>query len=1658
LVAVETIDTEYPSRSEVARIHREGLIAKKLSPVRGVRQVYSIQSYGSGNLALICEYFDDSIRQQLDKALGQGLPVETVLAVACGIAEALGGIHDHDIVHKALSPSHVLLDSTSKKVALSGFGIASELDQERQAMQLSRELEGPLPYMSPEQTGRMNRDLDYRSDFYSLGILMFEMLTGQLPFKSDDILEWVHGHISQIPPLLHEFNPLIPPGVSNLVLKLMAKSPEDRYQSAEGLIQDLAHCINEYSAQKEVTSFVLAKKENIKKFLIPQRLYGRDSELQKLFSLFELAIDGHTEFCLIQGYSGVGKSALVNELDSPLVRERGFLIQGKFEQFQKNEAYSALLMAFRGLIHQVLAESEERLNRWSEKLKEALAPNASLMIERIPELEMVIGKQPIVAELPPNEERNRLQIVLISFLRVFASKKHPLVLFLDDLQWSDVPTLELLDRLATSRELTHLLIICAYRSNEIVAGHPLRQQLEAIKSRNRVKQIHIGPLDKNSVTELTADALCRETNEISPLSKMLFHKAQGNPFFTNELLRQLHREGEIYLSQSGNKWSWTLDDTAWSSVSDDVVEFMVGRLRDLQPETQKVLQLAACIGASFDLKTLANIYQRTVDETASALLPALKQYSIIPLHTDYRLYGENIDMTPIELSYKFQHDRVQQAAYGLINPEKLPEMHLSIGRLMLEHTDDHVPEERLIDIVNHFNLGSHLISSDDERLEVCRLNLRAGVRARHSAAYEAAFNYLTNAGNLLPEEPWEAEPELFKKLAYEAQQCAYLTGRSSDADVWIKVMLDYAKSNLEKAHILSIRTRQYATLGRMDESILSAIEGLAILGIEFHQNPTLEQIEEERALVIKNLNGRAIADLVKAPDIKSEKTLTAIRLLMEIFAAAFLSGTGNLFSYQVLKAVNLVLKNGNCPEAAFSYAAYGMLLCGEFDEPALGYEYGKVGLAINEHFDDITLRARVIYVYAMFIHHWSNDWASLTSWFRKGIEAGYQSGDLLYLAYSAQDCVIWDPTLDLEIAQQLHMENLEIVRECAYQDSLDSGTLFLQLQRNLQGDTLAPNSLSSDDFNQSKCLSGMRERQFMTGIANYNIYHAEIGLLYGDYFHALKHIQAQDQLIKSSMALPQLVRFYIVAFLTLSVHYPKMTAKNQEATLERLNKDLARMTRLADNCEANFRHLQYLMQAELARIEKNQNSILARYDQAIDMAKKHGFLRDEAMACERAARYLLETGQRRSAEGYLRAASLLYGRWGALRKVQHLEQEFPVLRELTSIKRQQEDNSISSLDIASVMKASRKISGEIILDQLLETTLKMVMENAGGQWGYLIYKQNGKMKLGSAVLPEGGLSNIDMPKESLIIDSDDQLNPVPMMLISHVLHTDEPIVLTNAAQDQLFQNDPYVKKFQPVSVICVPINRERFDGVIYLENNLLSGVFTKERIEIIKLLTAQASVAIENARLYEEVQDYSLTLQDKVDERTAKLQQLNYELQSQVDRDGLTGVANRRCGDAYIAKLWESQKKAQKPLTIVMTDVDHFKAYNDNYGHQLGDDCLIMVAKTIQEQLPHPSDMIARFGGEEFILILPNRDEESARAIVENICQSVEMMAIEHMGSEDYGVVTISAGISSLIPSDELDMQDLVRAADVALYSAKRQGRNRFCSRHVTDMGDDSHE
>lgn len=1593
IVVIKTFNSEFLKNEDLLKIKREYDILSQFENDYIIKCLDIIE-YGSGNVALVLEYFGQSLSQYQSNSLQGSFSIKEFLSVAKQLLNALKVVHGASVVHNNIETSNFLINPETSTIKLIDFDQASLLSQEfLESSSLLNWSEKSLPYLSPEQTGRINRGVDYRSDYYSLGAVFYEMLTNRLLFDAKDDLEWVYHIISEQPQPPNSINKNIPDVLSKLVLKLLSKNAEDRYQSNHGIYKDLQKCIEEIDKHGNDFHFNIAQSDISRKFQIPQKLYGREKEILSLETYFKNASLGSVEFCLVSGYSGVGKTAIVKELGRSIASKNGFLIEGKFDQFKQNAPYTTIVSALSSLIKQLLGEPIDRLNTWKDRILKAVGSNGQLIIDYVPDLELIIGPQETVLELPVEESHSRFLSCFIDFINVFGSENYPLVIFLDDLQWSDIPTLNLIKQLVLSEELDYVLLIGAYRNNEVDATHPLDLTLREIEKKRFVDNLVLEPLEPLATKALIEDTLFCDKDLAEQLTNKVYHLTHGNPFFSIELLRNLKEKNVIYFDDTKGVWNCNIEVLDQENYSENVIDILVTRQQDLPKKAQKSLQLAACIGATFDLNTLSIIKEENLQKTGASLKEALLQNMIIPLDDNYKFYEEQTDIASASIKptesinpqYRFQHDRVQQAAYSQIPENEKETIHLLIGQLLLNNSTEIGHEEQFLDVINHLNIGRRLIVEKSQIIQLAKLNLEAGIKAKESSAYDSALDYLKIGCDLLGENTWSDNYHLSWDLHNELQYSYYLTGDWENADKLTNILLKQSITPIEKGLVLSSRTRQYATTQRMKESISAAYEGLSILGFDFNDNPTKSDIDYEVTLIEKRINNSQINELINLPEIKDEKAKIASQLIMEIFPAAFLSGSGEMFPYLVLKSVNIGLQYGNSPETAFSYAAYGMLLCGHFNDTALGYQFGKLGVDLSEKLGNVSLKARIIYVYAMFVHHWSNHWSTMTPWFRKGIEAGYQSGDLLYLAYSAQDCIIWDPTIDLKVASDEHRKLLEIVRECEYKDSLDSGTLFLQMQLNFMGLTKSEFSLTDETYNEEECLEGMHERHFMTGICNYHLYKAEIHLMYNDAEGALPHIIKLEDHVASFMALPQASRFQIVAFLVRSL-LVNSDAKLRASFLPKMMNNRDTVLNWVKQCPENFDHLYHLMEAELSSIQGNIKESLPLYEKAIELAKENRFRRDEAMANEYMGKFFLRNNLIKAAEGYLKESQYIYYRWGAQRKVSEMVGTYGISSQISTPSDQSKELMASRnsdhgsfLDFNSILKASQTISGELKLDKLLKSTLAILMENAGAQRGFLVQEKDNKIRLVEYKDRTGSKKNLF----KTIKDKDD--DPLlPLTLINSAIRTQEPIVIDNATEINAFSSDPYLKRKKTLSLACIPLPKYgKWPMAIYLENNITNGAFTDERIKVINLLASQASISMENARIYEQ------------QEKLLKAQQrfVPSEFLKHLGHDSITNV---KLGESVLME-----------INVLFTDILNFTPLVERLSPQAVIKFLNRLFNEMGIVIKDMGGFIDSYQGDQIMALFPTSSFKAVKAAVE-MTKALENF---NASSRDEDIPPISIGI-----------------------------------------------
>jgi len=1464
-IILKLLKESYPTPQELVRYRTEYRITQELKEP-GIVQVYDLQKYQNSLVMFVEDFGGESLKIWMQQ---RNFTMEKFLQIAIATTEALGQIHRANIIHKDINPSNIVYKPETEQLKIIDFGVSTQLSRETPILKNPGVLEGTLAYISPEQTGRMNRTLDYRTDFYSLGVTFYEFLTGKLPFETEDALELVHCHIARqaVPP--HEIEPEIPVIVSQIVSKLMAKNAENRYQTAWGIKQDLEKCLVQLQETDSIEEFALGTRDITDRFLIPEKLYGRETEVFNLLAAFERVSTGSAEMMLVAGFSGIGKTAIVNEVHKPIARQRGYFIKGKYDQFQRNIPFSAFVQAFRELMGQLLSESDAQLQTWKTKILTAVGESGQVLIEVIPELERIIGVQIPALELSGSAAQNRFNLLMQKFVQVFTQAEHPLVIFLDDLQWADSASLKLLQLLM--QDTGHLLVLGAYRDNEVSPTHPFMLTVdEIIKSGAVVNTINLQPLSLADMNQLVADTLICDLSLAQPLTELVYQKTKGNPFFSTQFLKSLYEDGLISfdppvspLSKGGSKGGWQCDiDQVTFADASDVVEFMAAQLQKLPKETQDVLKLAACIGAQFDLDTLAIVNEELPEPTASALWKALQEGLILPITEGYnfiQIDAQSPTNYVTNPTYQFLHDRVQQAAYSLIAENQKQATHLKIGQLLLQKYSDIEREEKLFDIVGHLNQGIELINQLSEREALAQLNLEAGGKARNSTAYAAANIYLQTGIELLTANCWQSQYELTLNLYIAATEAAYLNADIEVMEQMAAQVLQNAQTILDKVKIYEISIAAQTSQGKMLEAIAIGRRALLQLGVELPTSPDESLISKALQTLGSKLQDRQTEELVDLPLMTNSQTQAAMQLLRRLVTPIF-QGMPSLTPLLGSMMVSLSLQFGNAPTSSVGYAIHGMVLCGFLGEVKTGYGFGKLALNLLEQFNVQEFKSIILILFGAFIQHRQESLRATVTTLKDGYTAGMETGDFLNAGYNITiyfsanflggvELETWEPELaDYSTA-------FDLVKQYSAQDHLD---LMRQTVQNLTECVSQPDCLIGTAYDETVMIPKRYQNNEFTAIALVYIYKLLLAYSWGNYPAALNHICQVKPYLMALSGLVHVPIFHFYAALTHLALFPTQPETEQAEIITQAEAHQTTLQQWAQNAPMNHLHKWYLVEAEKHRVLGNKAEAIEMYDRAISGAKENQFLNEEALANELAAKFYLEWGKEKIAQVYIIEAYYCYIQWGATAKVKDLETRYPQLLKAIQPGRKNTKTTAtvtttgsgSNLDIATVTKASQAISGEILLDKLLSSLMKILMENAGAQRGSLILPSQGKLLIEA----EGTIDNeLVTVLQSISVENCQEISS---SIVNYVARTQESVVLDDAVRSGQFTNDSYIQKNQPKSILCVPlINQSQIVSIVYLENNLTAGAFTPERVELLKVLSGQAAISIQNSKLYTEVRE-----------------------------------------------------------------------------------------------------------------------------------------------------------------------------------------------------------
>jgi predicted ATPase/signal transduction histidine kinase len=1558
-VILKLLRNEYPSFNELLRFRNQYTITKNLS-IPGIVPIYDIKPYKNSYILVMEDLGGISLPDYVQE---HQLTLVETLNIAIQLAKILHDLHQARVIHKDIKPANILIHPQSKQVWLIDFSIASLLPKETLEIQNPNVLEGTLAYIAPEQTGRMNRGIDYRTDFYSLGVTLYELLTGNLPFQSDDVMEMVHCHIAKIPTFPHTL-PSTPHTLIEIVLKLMAKNAEDRYQSALGLKHDLEQCLIQWKETGNITNFKLGERDLSEHFLIPEKLYGREQEVQVLLDAFDrvaippqspLQKGGGTEMMLVAGYSGVGKTAVINEVHKPITRQQGYFIKGKFDQFNRNIPFSAFVQAFRSLMGQLLSESDAELANWQEKILQALGESGQVLIDVIPELEHIIGQQPPVPELSGTAAQNRFNLLFSKFVQVFTNKEHPLVIFLDDLQWADSASLNLLKLLIIESETRYLLVLGAYRDNEVFPAHPLMLTLDEIQDQGaNLNTLTLMPLSETDITHLVADTLLCSTELAKPLSQLVYQKTKGNPFFTTQFLTGLHEDSCITFDPDARYWQCNMAQVRQLALTDDVVEFMVRRLQKLPETTQNILKLAACIGNQFNLKTLAVICELNQDEVAVNLWAALQEGFVIPENETYKFFqgDQQVERTnqSVSVNYRFLHDRVQQAAYTLIPDTQKQFTHYQIGQLLLQNQSEEKHTEQIFDIVNQLNLGQDIISNPTEKYQLARLNQQAGQKAKLSAAYQAAQNYYKTGIDLLPTTAWQSDYLLMYELHRDASEAAYLCGNFHLAETLYEMTLSQAKNALDQAMIYRVQMTQYQLQSRYAEAITIQRQCLKLLGWDVPKTPDRIQASLDQNIEVVNqfLESSTIESILELPKMENTAIAEMMRILQILFYAAFLNGQTNLGLLAVAKMTTLSLKYGNSDMSPFGYVGYGMIANGLLNHSAIAYQFGSMAVQLCEQFDNADVRGMTNFLFAADVHSWSRPLREADPYYEHAFQYGIEAGNWLTVSFmmmqSGSDRLSYGKNLEelYEIART-HADFLQRIKSLENRDALMAGVL--QPIRDLLGLTEAPNCFNDNDFSEVKYLEKYSNAPYhLAWFYSVKIRHAYLFQQSDQYLDLIPKLDIIENTVPSHAKVPSSVFYVALMHLSLVTANDDIQSQFHWQAVISLKEKLDQWQQ---NCPENIHHKYLLIQAEIARLQGQIAEAIDYYEQAITQAQVQGYIYEEALANELAAKFYLNWGKEKIAQTYMIEAYYCYSRWGAKAKVYQLEQQYPELLSLilqqpkkpldtlqtlqtiaqTSAPTYQVTTTSSThlLDLTSVMKASQALSGEIELEKLVTQLMQVILENAGATKGVLIFNRGKQLTVEAvATQSSGSHKNLTIHQQTLPIE--DSLD-VPLKLVNRVKRKLQPLMFNQVMAESEWATDQYLLKHHPQSLLCFPIlNQGKLLAILYLENALMAQVFTPERVEILKLLCSQAAISLENADLYRQAQDYAQQLKQSLTQlQEAQVQLVQSEKMSALGQmmSGITHEINNPLGFVY-----GNMNQVEEALQEVL---EHLEIYQQNH-------------------------------------------------------------------------------------------------------------------------------
>lgn len=1433
-VVLKQLNRKFPTSDELEQFQREHDIISSFDSELIVR-VFGIEKYGNTRVMVMEDFGGES----LDRLLPEWrFDLEEFIRLSIRISAAVSVIHQNQISHKDIHPGNIIWNREAELVKITDFGIASKMGEEGHEKAAPGELEGMLAYISPEQTGRMNRSVDYRTDFYSLGVVLYRIAAGRLPFASDDPASLVHSHIARTPALPSEYNPAIPPVISGIIMKCLAKSAEERYQSGFALVADLRECLDRLLTDGRIDPFEPGKHDKSRMFQVPGTICGRDPEVEDIIHAWQRVSAGAKEMLLVAGNPGVGKTAIVTEARKSIIGDDVYFICGKFNRLEQSTPYSALMEAFRDLAMQITAGGSEKIDFWRTAVS-TMGYNAQLLLEMIPELEIIVPRQEKLPDLAPVETQLRFNLMILSFIRIFSGKDHPLVVFLDDLQWADDASLKQLEWIMKDVETDRLLIIGTYRDTEVDLNHPLRSTVKNLRQADiPVKTWLLPPLNLPHVNRIIADTLSRDPEATYSLAEICFRKTRGNPLFLIQFLRNVAKDGGIYFDEFRSEWRWNLTEISQADIADDVVDLVMKTIGRLPGETRNVLLTASCIGMHFDADTLSLVHDTSAAETIGHLYKALEEGLVVWARDAYR----------------FAHDRIHQAAYGMIHPEKKGRVHLEIGRRLYENTPKNELDDAVFRIVGQLNIAADRITDPGERLLLAGLNLRAGKRAKASGAFESAYACLEKGIALLPADSWEAAYELTHQLYTEAAETAFCCTSFDRMEELADTVITNARNLLDKVSSYDLKIQWYFANNDLLKVVDEGLRLLRLLGFHFPDKPKTAHVALKLLKTKVILACRRIDDLKKLEDMGEPKILAAIRIMRNLAHAAY-GACPNLNPMLSFRTCLLSLKYGIAPETPTCFAGFAMVLCGILGDFENGSRYGELALHLNERSCVKRYRAQTAFLVISMVDHWKKPLHEtlppLFSTYKLGLELGdFEFATLSLFFYDAHSFFTGARLEELSVEMAAHSRTISQFRQ-------DTHFYFNEMARqtvlNLMGRCEDSCRLTGEAYDEKGMLPVHIKNNDLSAVFMVNFYKMILNYLFGQNREALACSRTVRSCLINMVSTAWIPLFHFYDSLIRLSCIGEADSRSRRRHLKKVRSNQKKLKKWSKSAPMNLLHKWLLVEAERFRMGGNILKAMEYYENAVQAAGKPGFLQEEALANELAAKFWLSIQKPAFAEHYLLRALHCYKIWGASAKADDLQRRYPLLlpqpatvEKTGGLKSTTTSTLSAALDLEALLKALQALSGEIVFDELVRKMMMVVIESAGAQKALLLNRG----KDGWITEAEGTVLKDTV--ETLVENRKADAQRVPLSIIHLCAFNKQTIVLNDATEDSRFGRDPYVENFRPKSVLCVPIfHRAVLTGILYLENRITLGAFTADRLKIVKILASQTAISLENARLYE---------------------------------------------------------------------------------------------------------------------------------------------------------------------------------------------------------------